>query len=188
MKSKWTLATLAIVGLMATVALAEDNPMYKSWADHGVGTSVTTKSKTTAAGQTSEMESTQTLVEKTDEKVVIEIVTTMVVAGNKMEMPAQKMEIQAKFDTPEASEKEDPPAADDGPKPVTKESEETIEIAGKKYKAKVYDSTIEAEGFTSHVKSWTSNDIPGGVLKTESSTGGQFSSMSTSEVTKFIVK
>ena len=180
----FALAAVSCLALGGSFAIAENNPQYDSWAKHGVGSSVTIKGTTEAAGQKTEMEITQTMTEKTDEKVVVEVKNTMVVMGNKMDTPAQKIEIPAKAPAGQGTPSEEAKKAGFD----VKESEETVTVAGKEYAAKVIDTTGNQNGMDIVAKVWTSSDVPGLMLKTVSSTTGAMASNTSMEVVEVIAK
>lgn len=134
-----------------------DNEEYKAWADAKVGTWCKFKMVSEAAGTKTEMEISAKLLEKTDEKLVLEMKTVMVIAGNKTEMPAQKKEIPAKIDKIEPE--------GEGMKPKTTEGDEEIEVAGKKLKCHWVETVTEIEGMKTTSKTWKCKDVPGGMVK-----------------------
>jgi len=180
----FALATVACLSLGGSFAIAENSPQYDSWAKHGVGSSVKMKGITDSAGQKTEMEITQTLTEKTDEKVVVEVKNTMVVMGNKVDTPAEKIEIPAKALEGRGTPTEE--AKKDGFE--VKESEETVTVAGKEYAAKVIHTTGNHDGMEIDSKFWTSTDVPGLILKTVSSTTGALASNTSVEVVEISAK
>ena len=182
MKSNSVLTVVAtVVFFLGDSALAEENPMFKSWAKHGVGTSVTTTVKTKAAGQETAMEVTTSLEAKSADKVSLKIVTKMTVAGTTMELPGQTIDIPAVTPPVEKS-------AADAPKPETKENTAKIKITDKEFNTKVIESTTTIGKITTTSKSWTSEEIPGMMLKMETKTTGEFPSESTMVVTKVTIK
>lgn len=180
----FALAAVSCLAVGASLARAENNPAYDSWAKHGVGSSVKIKGTTEAAGQKTEMEVTQTLTEKTDEKVVIEVKNTMIMMGNKMDTPATKLEIPAKSPAGQGTPSEEAKKAGF----EVKESEEKVTVAGKEYAAKVIESTGKQNGMDIVAKVWTSTDMPGLMLKTVSTTSGAMASNTAMEVVEISAK
>lgn len=180
----FALTAVSCIALGASFAQAENNPAYDSWAKVGVGSTVTVKGFTEAAGQKTEMEIVQTLAEKSDEKVVVEIKNTMTMMGNKMDTPAQKIEIAAKKPEGQGTPAEEAKKAGF----EVKESEEKVTIGGKEYAAKVIESTGKQNGMDINAKVWTSVDVPGLMLKTVSSTTGAMASNTSMEVTEVSAK
>lgn len=183
--AKWlSRAAVSCLAVGMSAAQAGNNPMYDSWAKHGVGSSVKMKGSTDAAGQKTEMEITSTLTEKTDEKVVVEVKTTISMMGNKMDQPAQKMEFPAKMPEGQGTPAEEAKKAG----MEVKESEETVTIAGKEYNAKVIESTGKQNGMDMVAKVWTSTEVPGQMLKTVSTMTGAMNMSTTMEVTEVNAK
>src|SRR5690348_14155730 len=89
--------SLAFIGTVRADDTMIDNPEYQSWAKFKTGTLVKYSSETNAMGNTTTMETTQTLKDLNADKATIETKTSMVVAGNKMDMPASTREVAAKI-------------------------------------------------------------------------------------------
>jgi hypothetical protein len=166
------LAGLMLAGLVRAQEQPQelvDNPQYVSWAQHKPGTSVVMAMTTDAQGQHMEMQITQTLVEVTDDKVVIEVKNKMEMMGMTHEMPAQSVDIDSKVPADQAKAVNLPPGATGSAKEV---GTETIEIDGKSYECTVTEFTGEFQGTRSEGKVWSHKDIPGTVAKTEVKTEG----------------
>ena len=156
-------ATLLIFTLLSPVEEI-DNPEFKSWSQFGPGTSVTVK----MVNETHKMEmvTTTTLKSKSAKELVLEAKTTMVVAGNKIEQPAQKRTVPAKMKKFEVK----PEDKEKAPKPKT--GKEKVKAGGKEYDCKWTETTIEMQGTKTVSKVWTCDDVPGGLVKmTSNSTG-----------------
>lgn len=169
------LALVAAAGL-ARAEETVDSPLYKQWAKFKAGTSVTYKQQTDVAGQKMDGEATYTLLEVTPTEAVIEIKNTMTMPdGKKIDTPAQKMPYPAKI--PKSQAPPDPAAPKEEtnePKPKVTEGTEEVEISGKKYKCKT-TATEMTQGDQKMVsKTWMSDDIPGGLVKMET-TGANMS-------------
>ena len=151
------IAALFCVALLVPgvcVAGNVDNPEYKAWSKFGVGSMVEYKVQSEAAGTKTESTMTTTLVEKTDEKIVLETKTKMVVAGNEMTMPAQKRDVPATIDQPEGQ----------GDGPEATEGKEDVEAAGKTLSCKTTETVNESNGMTTTSKVWQCADVPGGMV------------------------
>ena len=166
-RSLRTFAVAAALLMGASVCMAEqiDNPQYKNWAKFKPGTTVTTKTVSDMGGNKTEMETTTTLVDVAPDKLTLEAKTSMVMQGNKMDMPANKTEVQAKIEKPAATA----PAAD-APKATT--STEDADAAGTKVKCTVTTMTTTTNGMTINAKTWTSDEVPGMIVKSESTMDG----------------
>lgn len=180
-----SILTAAAAVVCCAAAAQAANPTYDSWAKHKPGTVVVMAGSSEAAGMKSEMEQTFTLVEVTPEKAVVEMKNTMTVMGNKTELPAQKMDIPS--GGPAAPAAATPPTQQPAAA-AAKTSEETVTIAGKEYKATCTESANEQGGNKSVSKVWTSPEVPGTVLKMETSIDGQMKSTTKLEVKKVELK
>lgn len=163
----------AIVAFVAPAFAADkiDNPEYKMWSAYKAGTSVTLKSESDMAGNKSTSTMTTKLIEVGAEKLVLETVISMEVSGQKMDMPAQKRDVPAKIEKP-AEQKPDEKA----PKP--KEGDEDIEVMGKKMKCHWTEVTSDTNGMKTVTKTWTNNDIPGNIVKSETTMSGSIAGTS----------
>lgn len=159
-----TCLAVATVMLLASlpVRAAEmiDNPQYISWSKHKPGTNVKLKQEIVAGPMTMTQEVTETLVEVTPEKAVVEMAMVMDFGGQKQEHK-QKRDVAAKV---EKGKENLPPDFSGSMKEV---GSEKVEVAGKSYDCKVIEFTGEAQGNKATGKSWHSTEIPGGVAKTD---------------------
>ncbi len=175
---------LACGGLAAPGAAAEDtppvpgmpektgkkieNPMYAAWAKFKVGAWVRHVSTSEAAGQASKQTITQKLVELTETKAVVEMTMTMEVAGQKIDVPAQRHEHEKLMDEYK------PVPMPDGDKPKVTEGEEKLTVGDKTIACKTIESSGKANGGTYWSKIWSSTEVPGGQaqMETRSEMGG----------------
>jgi hypothetical protein len=174
--------SLAVLALAVSVARAADieNPEFAQWAKYKKGTSVTLKTTTTAAGNTTETLMTTTLLDVTDTKLVIETVTVLKVAGMEIKTPF-KRDVPKTVTVPDV--KVDPKV-----KPPDVKSEtgtETVKVAGLELKTKWTVTKLEAGGNTIETKMWMSDDVPGMLVKSESSTKGAFATSTKIELIEF---
>jgi hypothetical protein len=183
---KFVLAAAAVVGLVlcASSVRAEDmeNPEYANWKGFKPGSSVTMKMVTEAGGAKTEMSQTHTLVEINADKAVIETKGSMVMGGNKIDLPANKRDIPAKVEKPKGGD-----AKGDG-KADVKESSEDLTVGGKKVKCKVTETKSESAGTKTHSKVWMADEIPGHMAKMESQSEGASKSAMTMTADSFEAK
>jgi hypothetical protein len=183
-KALLTAAMVLTAGSFCFAAEQVDNPSYKSWAKFKAGTTVTLKTESDMAGQKSDMETTTTLVEINPDKAVIETKMSMNAGGQQMDMPAQKTDVPAKLDKTPEVKPEDPKD-----KPEVKESSEEVSIpGGKKVKAKVTETKMTANGMNTVSKVWTSEEVPGGVIKMETTMDGAMKGTTKMELTACEIK
>jgi hypothetical protein len=156
----------------AAFAAETDNPEYTGWSKFKPGTTVTMKSQSETKMQgmpdpmKSEMTMTTKLVDMKPDAATVETTTKMVMMGNESTMPAQSRTIKAKTDATGT------PTAPPDMKNV-KEGTEKVEVGGKSYDCKTKEYDTEANGSKTHMKVWTSDEVPGGTVKMESTTTGQ---------------
>jgi hypothetical protein len=169
-------AVLAIGAMVCYAQDMVDNPAYKAWASFKAGAMVKTEMATAAGEMKTQIEQTQTLKEVTADKAVVEVKMTMVIAGNKTEMPAKNMDIPAKVEKGKV-----------GPKPdaEVKEGDEEIEVAGKKFKCKWTETKMKQGEMNITSKVWITTEIPGSMAKMESQTEGTVKSQTTMKVVEF---
>jgi hypothetical protein len=162
--------------LLATVCRAEkvDSPTYKHWAKFKPGTTITIVNETTMAGTKFTSEMTTTLISVTADMAVIETKFTQ-----NGQTATSRSEMNAKM------ERLDPNIAPD-PNVETKESTEEIEVQGKKITAKLTITTDKSAGTV--VKSWTSDEIPGMTVKTETTMTGQVKGTATTTIKSMTIK
>ena len=157
-----------------------ENPQYKEWAKYKPGTSMTMSTTSDAGGQSSKMETKTTIKEVTDDHVTLETAMSMDAGGQKMDMPAQSTEIKKMMEEMPATPNAQAPA--DAPKPDTKTSEESVTVGAGTFKTKLTESTMEAAGNKTVSKTWTSDDVPGGMVKMEATTDGPMKSTTKMEL------
>jgi hypothetical protein len=187
------LASLLLVAPVAAVARAEDkpaapamkkidNPTYASWAKFKVGTSTTYVTETDVAGQASKMTMTHKLVELTAEKAVIETTMKTEAAGQSFDMPAQRRDEPKTIEVPAVT---DP----NQPKPDVKEGKGDMTTPAGTFSCKWVETTVAMKGMTTTSRVWQSDDVPGNMVKMESTTsvegmGPQKSTMTLTELKK----
>lgn len=177
------LALVAAAGLARAEETVE-SPLYKQWAKFKPGTFVTYKQVTEVADQKMAGEATYTLLEVAPEQVVIEIKSSMTMPdGKKLDTPPQKMPYPAKIPKseapPEATKEEKPDPA----KPKITEGTDEVEVSGKKYKCKTTATEMKQGDQTMVSKTWMSDDIPGGLLKMETTGPGMSVKQTISAIT-----
>ena len=145
------------------------NPAYASWAKVPKGTAVTLKVVSDSAGQKSEVSMTSTLVELTADKATVEMVSVTKAGGQEFKLPPTKQEFERFVAAPPGYDPKAPPK----PEGLVEQSDTTLKIAGTSYKAKYTKiKQTPAPGTEVVVESWTSDDVPGMVLKSSSSYAG----------------
>jgi hypothetical protein len=169
-------ASVAGFVLAAGVASADDtmpNSEYTNWSKFTKGTSVTIKMTSVAGGVTSETVSTSTLVEVGAEKVVVEYVSVTRSGGTEVKTPAARRDIPKTVAVVKNDKKDDP----DAPKEVSSENgTESLKILGSEIKTRWTKNKVEVAGITTVSKVWMCDDVPGMMVKMESTSTGAFAS------------
>ncbi len=180
-----------------------ENPSYKAWASHKVGTTVVTKRTMDFGGNANESTTTQKLTAVTPEKVTIETTTEGGFGGGGEPVPSdipakvakgQENVMQMGFGGGRGG-RGGRGGAGAPPAPTIKDMKEgtdKINVAGKEMNAITHEYTTEmggrggAPGTPFKIKTWSVAEVPGGIVKSDMTGDGQQGSFSIkSEVTKF---
>ena len=163
-------AALFVALVFSAPALADtmDNPTYASWAKVKKGASVTMKMSSEVAGQKSESTMTTTLADLTADVATTEIVTITKAGGMEFKSEPIKVENKKVVELPPGKKKEDFTK----PEGLVDQGEETLKIGGKEYKTKWVKIKISKDGSEYEAKTWTSDDVPGTIVKMESNSSG----------------
>lgn len=152
-----------------------DNPAYIAWAKAKVGASITYKMEMamTMEGLPQPMKNDgtvqQTLKEIKPDSVTVDVVTSMSMNGQALPPQSRATIIPAKIE--KGKEYSSPEVK--GEIADMKTGKDSIEVSGKKYDTDTREFTMkmtEPLAMTSQNKIWTSPDVPGGMVKTETRT------------------
>ena len=157
-----------------------ENPTYKAWAQFKPGTAVTMKGTTHANGQDIDVESTQKLLELTDDHAVVEISTVAGANGTNMPQPSRKMDITKMVTKSDL----DKPGKGFDPDLLAKATEESVTVPAGTFKAKMIEFSKSQQGMNMKVKSWFCDEVPGGTVKQELSGQGNQNGMDVTVETK----
>ena len=161
----FALICMTLVAAPAMAAELVDNPTYKSWTKFKPGTSVTYVQEMTMGGTNMNMEMIQTLKEVSAERAVVEVAVknSMMPAGGQ----TQSVNIPAKVDAAAAENSGKLPPGFQGE--VKSLGKETIKVGDKAYETEVSEFKGEQSqhGMKFEGKTWTSNEVPGQMVKTE---------------------
>ncbi|MHC4985307.1 MAG: hypothetical protein ACYTFO_04040 [Planctomycetota bacterium] len=163
-------ALVLVVGALAGWAIAQDgemvdNPEYIQWSSFEVGASATLTMMSGPADAGVEVTMTHTLMSLDADNAVVTTVVTMVVNDQEIEQPPQDRTVAArvaKYDPPEGQEA-----------PEIEESEETVTVAAGTFDCKKVTTTITANGAAMVTTVWTTDAVPGGIVKMVTTSGGQ---------------
>jgi hypothetical protein len=175
MRRALTLSVAAMALLFLPVAARAqdemvDNPPFKHWSAFKVGTGVIQDEKIHFVKGSDEADRQDggvhhktykyTLLESTPRHVVLQLVITEFGHGQHTELAPIKVTYPAK------TGKEFVKSSKEGIEKF-KEGTDEVTVLGKKIQCKTVDLTDEDEGDTIHHKIWTSDEVPGGIVRDE---------------------
>jgi hypothetical protein len=168
------LSALTLLALAAGLASAADaaNPEYAAWSKFPKGTTLTTRKVGEVAKVTFTTTTTITLAEVGDDKLVLEEVVTSKTSANPTEakLPAMKRTVPKIVKLPPGRKVED---YIDGTRPGTYEKgTETLKVGTADVKTAWYKVKRDENGVKTESKRWVSEEIPGGLVKSETTTLG----------------
>ena len=146
------------------------NPEFASWAKFRKGTSVTRKMTSGLNGITTETRMITTLLEVTETKVVVEISEVTHLNGMDIRTPPKKHEIPK---TLPLTPGQKPHIPGSRPQGTVEEGTETMKIGGIDYKTRWYRTKATRSGSEVEGRFWFADEMPGIVVKIESTTKGQ---------------
>ena len=145
------------------------NPAYVHWSKYKPGTSVTYKVISTVNGTPTTAILTQTLQSVDAESLKIGTAVKVTMGGQTMDQPPRTVTLPAMVGPAVAAENDPTRTAD----PNAKVSTEQVEVNGKKVQAKLIETTASRNGMNLKIKAWTSDEIPGQLVKLQTTgTGG----------------
>jgi hypothetical protein len=159
-----------------------DNPEFANWSKFKKGTSVTLKSVSSFNNMSSEASITSTLVEVGADKLVIEMTSVVKSGGMEFKGEPMKRDVSKTVTLPKELKKED--FAKGKPPGTYEEGTETLKIAGMDVKTKWYKYKADMDGTKTEAKMWTSEDVPGIMVKSEMTTSGAVTTKTTMEITE----
>jgi hypothetical protein len=143
-----------------------DNPEYTSWSRFELGTSLTVKMVTAFNGMSHESMQIVKLLEVGSDNLVLETDMTMTIAG-------RKTHATIKRDVPKSQALPSTENKADAAKPTVKLEEgfETLTIGGAEYKCTWKHTKVSGNGNDIELKTWHCDEVPGVMVKMESTTG-----------------
>jgi len=162
---------VALAGPSLAVAADEEmvaNPPYQHWSAFKVGSTVTQKEKVKFAknsdeaeyypGGVHEKDLTYKLLEVTPEKVVVELTVTDYGVGQTTEMAPSKVTFPAKVRKGHSGTLKE--AIE-----TFKEGHEEVKVLGKTFRCEYVEITDKSDDETFYHKTWSSDEVPGGIVK-----------------------
>jgi hypothetical protein len=161
--SLWAASLLGAFGQDKVV-----NPEYTAWASYRAGTTVLMSQRDLESGVAIEAEILYTLVQITDQKVVLEVKATRYSGDLKTELPAEKLEIHGLIPK-------------DYLTAPTQEGVEEILAGGRKLMCRWRE--IDSAGM--RVRTWTAPDVPGGRVRRQITVHGAKPSVTLVEIVRW---
>lgn len=178
---------------------------YSHWAKCGLGSTVTTEDvKEIAPGMRMISTTSMTLAAVEKDKVVVDMVVRNRVEGGPVDFPPtetlQEVEIPAEPETPRGTEVSSTSEADaDGNwgisevstvpwDPEIEEGDETIIVSGSELACRWIRRRVKVGGMRLTLKTWLSDEIPGGLARSEARMDGTPAQDSTTIVVSFLKK
>lgn len=180
------LASVTALMLSAGLASAQekiDNPEFTSWSKFKKGTSTTLKMTASSGDTKTESTITTTLLEVGEDKLVVETTSVSKFNGMEFKGPAMKRDVTKTIELPKGVKKED--FKGEKPPGTYEEGTETVKVGGTEVKTKWYKFKAEVEGNKTESKMWTSEEVPGMMVKMEATTTGKISNTVKMELTEF---
>ncbi len=139
-----------------------DNPVYKNWSKFPVGSSVSYRSTTTTEGFRNVQEYTLELKAKGPDRITIEKRLSVIDSnGIRMNYPAMTSENPRQYQLPKGAK---PPSSQKQPG-LKEEGEEDLEVLDRTIRTRWFKATTKVEAGDMHTHSWSSDAIPGGLVK-----------------------
>ncbi|MFM7920432.1 MAG: hypothetical protein ACKPJJ_09405 [Planctomycetaceae bacterium] len=154
-----------VVPLSADEATSVENPVYARWKNHPVGTEVRYRQHTQAQGVDERRLMVYRLTEKTADQLTVEIRTRQEGAAESDET-VQMQTAKRLFRLPPGV------TAKQFGKPAGRKAEgqEELEILGRRLQASWTLSEVRVEAGVTETKTWVSDQIPGGLVRSISTT------------------
>lgn len=144
-----------------------ENPIFKNWSRFPVGSKVTYSSVTESEESETKQELIYTLKEKTKDRVVIgRQVVFLLPDGSRNEIPEMTSQNARTYRLAPGFKRPDP----DNPPGLMEKGEERVELAGRKIKTEWFKAKMRVEAGDMFTRSWSSADVPGGLVKSISET------------------
>jgi hypothetical protein len=159
------------------------NSDYLAWSKFGTGTSVTYDGETNMMGNAYSSTATTTLTAIAGDKITLRVETTLLINGKPTTLPPQTSDIPVRVKKPASSAGVQPADA-----PKTQTSSEDVSALGRKFACKKTKVTTIADGLTNWTSTWTSDEVPGGLVKSDSETTGAETATIKAILTAMVVK
>lgn len=158
-----------------------NNPHYLAWADYKPGTQVHLDMNVLVGGQQMTSNVIMTLNAVSPERAIVQSVAKLSIPGVPAQDQKQTHAFNAKVPKSVADGSYLPPG---GAGETTDAGSATIEAAGKIYDTTIHEFNGTVQGAPATGKMWRSDDVPGGLVKMESTSGNMKVEMILKKVTE----
>ncbi|HVP12839.1 MAG TPA: hypothetical protein VMV94_16820 [Phycisphaerae bacterium] len=182
-----------VCGLAASAAQADDkvdSPIYKHWAKFKPGAYSELRTERTAKDVKAEISTMTILREVTPEKIVIVVRAVTLSKEGEITIPPKRQEFPAKVEKADADKMGDPKKGDkidDAEVLDVKQSEDEIKFGDEKIKCKLLETKSKQGEQTTTTKAWTSDEVPGQIVKMEVTLEGPAEMTSKTSLVKYSV-
>ncbi len=147
---------------VAPATVKVENPHYRLWAKHPVGTTVAVREKTELPGTASETITTYKLKQRSDEQVVVEVDGEIKTPDGKVHSRnTQDMTYSRWLSVPEERAKRDLLR----PIGTVESRTDSLTLLGREYLAKWYKSKGRVEAGETLTETWIVEELPGGIAR-----------------------
>jgi hypothetical protein len=146
-----------------------ENPLYRSWAKFPPGTVAVFKAVADNGKNRISTTTTYKLLSKSEDRLTVESVVLSNLGDVEYSSPPQNTTNPRYLKAPPGAKRKSPAGKPEG---VSEEGTEKIKVAGREYAAKWYKSKTKVEAGETLSKTWMSDDVPTGLLKSELDTPG----------------
>lgn len=147
---------------MPSLAENVEHPIYKSWARHPVGTTITMRSLTDSPGSRITTTTTYRLMEVRPDRVILEVRKSSDATGTKVEYVPETQVEKRHFPLFPGVRKEDV----GNPSDPKAKGRETLTLAGREVACTWYDTRGAVDAGPTETRTWLSEDVPGRIART----------------------
>ena len=169
--TRFTLCLVApwvALGAQPVVAQDVDNPRYAPLAALKPGTTLVYSGNSKTMGLDTTVETTLRVQRVSEQSVLLEVTRKVTTQGATVDEPAMKQEITARL-----------PATE---KITLVGDDNDVYLKGKNYRCKIYEQISRSGDMAMSIRTFMSDEMPGGVVKIESRTEGPVAMNTTIEL------
>jgi len=161
---------VAVLFALPAAAAAQppvENPEFLTWARFKPGTTMVTKVTNKESGTESVIRTTTTLAIIGSDKLVLEVKTTRNVGGMGFDQPPTTRDVPRTVPLPPGLTPKEFLAGDGMPAGTVEKGTESVRVGMTEYPSRWYKFKKLVGEFEVEGKTWVSDEVPGGVVKSE---------------------